>query len=96
MINVEFIYRTSPTIIQTTKEESMRHISEKFAYKAHVDISSVYYLYNGGKIDPNLTLSKIATKDDLNLGQMKIVVCSYEEEKQKENLKKSNREPDFM
>ena len=96
MINVEFIYRTSPTIIQTTKEESMRHISEKFAYKAKVDISSVYYLYNGGKIDPNLTLSKIATKDDLNLGQMKIVVCSYEDDKQKENLQKSIREPDFM
>ena len=96
MINVEFIYRTSPTIIQTTKEESMRHICEKFAYKANVDISSVYYLYNGGKIDLNLTLSKIATKDDLNLGQMKIVVCSYEDDIQKENLKESIREPKYI
>jgi surface protein len=89
MINVEFIYKTSPTIIQTTKEESMRHICEKFASKADINIKLFYFLYNGGKIDLNLTLKKQATKDDLKLGQLKIVVCSYEDGQQKD-------EPDFM
>ena len=52
---VNFNYNGKKTKIQCLKSDKMRDICQKFAFKSALEFNSLYFLYNGGKIDLNLT-----------------------------------------
>ena len=62
MTEVEFIYKGTSINITCNKNEKMKDISERFINEAKVNKDLIYYLYNGGKVNEELTLEQIINK----------------------------------
>ena len=78
MAEVEFIYEEKSIIIYCNKNDKMKDICGKFINKSQIDKNSVYYLYNGGKINEELTFEKIT--NDNNINKIRILVNLVDEE----------------
>ena len=76
MIEVEFIYNQTSTIIQCSTSDIIKDIYLKFTNKAQLDINSIYFLYSGQNINENLSIQQITKEGDLNMKKMKILVFS--------------------
>ena len=88
MMEVEFIYKGKNINIPCNKNEQMKNICQKFINKEQIDKNLIYYLYNGNKINEELTLEKIV--NDKNINNIKILVnLVNEEDLNKCNLIKS-------
>ena len=87
MTEIIFIYNTLPVSIQCDKNELMREIFQRFANKVKIDLSEVYFLYGGGQIqDINQKFNDILKDYDKNLNSFKILVYSYENKNENNNL----------
>ena len=64
MIQVEFIFNQFNIIIQCNKDEKMKEIFNKFILKAEANINNLYFLYNGNKINEELTFAQIISEID--------------------------------
>jgi len=84
MAEVEFIYKEKNINIYCNKDDKMKDICEKFIYKSQIDKNSTYYLYNGDKINEELTFEK--TANDNNINKITILVDSINEELNNNNL----------
>ena len=73
---VNFNYNGAISIIQCLKNEKMKQICEKFAFKSGLDFASLYFLYNGGKIDFNLTFYEQANSFDKENLEMSVIALS--------------------
>ena len=49
------MYSGSEIIIQSEKEDKMKDICNRFATKANININSLLFVYNGNKINYELT-----------------------------------------
>ena len=88
MAEVEFIYKGGNINIHCNKNDKMKDICDKFINKTQIDKNSIYYLYNGDKINEELTFENIV--NDNNINKIKILVNLINEELNKNNLVKSN------
>ena len=59
MEEVHFIFNDIKTILKCQKEQYFKDISLQFANIMKIDINSVYFLYEGTKINTNLKLNEI-------------------------------------
>jgi len=66
MAEVEFIYEEKNINIYCNKDDKMKDICEKFIHKSQIDKNSIYYLYNGDKINEELTFEKITNDNNIN------------------------------
>ena len=80
MAKVCFEYNGIKTFIQCSKEEKMSNICIKYAVKIQKNINSLYFLYNGIKINNELTFYEQANSFDKNRLEMNILVISTDDE----------------
>ena len=78
MSEIIFIYDSSRTVIQYNQNDSIKDICQKFVLKAGINFSSVYFLYNGKKIDFQLSLNELIKEDDIKANKITFLVYSYE------------------
>lgn len=65
MAEVSFKYNGQNVIIQCEKNELMKNICQKFANKSMTSINNVLFLFNGGKLDLNLTFEKVTKENKI-------------------------------
>ena len=77
MIDVNFSYEGRNITIQSTKDEVMKEIFKRFEIKCNLENKSVYYLYNGNKLNEEIKLEEIIG----NNNNINIIVNSISENK---------------
>ena len=87
MAEVEFIYKGISINIVCNKNEKMKDIFERFINEAKANKNLIYYLYNGNKVNEELTLEQII--NDININKIKILVSLINEEVNKNIFIKS-------
>ena len=80
MAKVIFEYNGVKTTIQCLKEDKMKNICLKFSSKINSNINSLYYLYGGNQINPNLSFEEQANSLDRSKQEMNILVYKFEKE----------------
>ena len=83
MMNVNFAHKEKIIFIQCTKNVKMKEIFEKFEKKVNIENNSVFYLYNGNKLNEENKLEEIIGNNDIN-NDIKIIVNSID------NIKNNN------
>ena len=58
MAKVIFEYNGAKTTIQCLKEDTMKNICLKYSSKINTNINSLYFLYGGNQINPNLSFQE--------------------------------------
>ena len=92
MTEIIFIYDNKPIIIQCNKNESMKEIFQKFAIKVEINLSKIYFLYGGKKIDINQTFNNILNDCDKNSTKISILVYLYENRNEINNNLETSKE----
>ena len=67
MKKITFAFEGIDTIIQCNKEDKIEDICNKYANQKGIDIDSIYFLYNGMKLDLELPSNNIIDKNENNL-----------------------------
>ena len=65
--------------IQCTIEDKMEYICKSYSTKINKNINSLLFLYEGNKVNFNLSFKEQAKDIDRNNHQMKILVFEYSE-----------------
>ena len=86
MMKVNFIYKGQIIPVQCTKNVKMKEIFEKFEIKANLENNSVFYLYNGNKLDKDMKLEEILGNNDIN-NDINIIVNSIDDIKNNNLIK---------
>ena len=85
MIDILFKYESQTITIQGNIENKMKEIAIKFKTKINKDNNDFYYVYNGNKIDEELTLNEIINQTHLD----NIIILAFNSNTQEtENEKK--------
>ena len=74
MASVIFNYNGKDTIIQCNINDKIKEIFKKYEIKIGVDISKLYFIYNGKKINDNLNLNEIINEEDKKRNMINILV----------------------
>ena len=74
---IRFSYCQNEIVIQCQKNELMKDIIARYGIKSGLSIDEFYFLYNGDKINSDLTLSQVNDKDT----EILIIVSSKENAK---------------
>jgi len=85
MAKVIFNYKGIETIIQCNLNDKIKDIYKKYEAKNEIDISKLYFLYNGNKINDNLNLNEIINEEDRKRNIINILVNENNEAIIKEN-----------
>ena len=85
MIEIEFSYKGKETTIISNEKDQIKEIFKKFSIESGIDLNSVYFLYEGYKINDKLTLSQIISINDKKKHKMKILVNSIDFQNSQEN-----------
>ena len=86
MMKLNFIYKGQIIPVQCTKNVKMKEIFEKFEIKANLENNSVFYLYNGNKLDKEMKLEEIIGNNDIN-NDINIIVNSIDDIKNNNLIK---------
>ena len=74
MAKVIFSYKGTETEIQCNINDKIKDIIKRYVIKVGLDISKVYFIYNGNKINDNLILNEIINEEDKGRNIMNILV----------------------
>ena len=74
MCEISFIFNGIPTIIQFRDDEKMTSIFQKYSTKIGKDLNSLFFLYNGRKINEDLNFNELVNSIDKKAGKMNILV----------------------
>ena len=85
MAKVIFYYKGIQTEIQCNINGKIKDIYKKYETKIGKDISKLYFIYNGNKINDNLNLNEIINEEDKRRNIMNILVNENNETIIKEN-----------
>ena len=83
MAKVAFSFKGSEIFIQCLKEEKMKDICQRCATKIDININSLLFIYNGNKINYELTFKQQTNSIDNNRNQMNILVYQIDNDKLK-------------
>ena len=78
MVNVEFAFKDSKSIIKCKLEDKMKNIFFEFSVKAQIDLKSVYFLYEGDKIKEELSLGELINLNNNITNEIKINVIQID------------------
>lgn len=85
-----FVYNGNTTIIQCNLNDKMKEICQKFSSKLQIDLNNLFFLYNGNKINNELTFQQLINKLDSNKNEMNILAFdSIDNDIKNENMKRS-------
>ena len=87
-VKVIFLKESTETIIQSSQEDKMRDICEKYITKIGSNINKLSFLYGGKLLNFGLSFKDQANKFDTMRNEMKILV--YDIEKTMMNTKRMN------
>ena len=76
--NVIFIFEESEVIIQCSKDEKMKDISQKYANKINKNINSFIFSYGGNQLNFDLKYNEQANIIDKEQNIMKVLVYTYD------------------
>ena len=85
MIEIEFSFNGKEITILSNENEYIKDIFKRFSTEASLDIKTLYFLYEGYKINDKLTLSQIININDKRKKKMKILVNSINFQNSYEN-----------
>jgi hypothetical protein len=90
-MNIIFIYKGEKAKIQCNAQEKMKDIFKKYESKIGSDITNLFFIYNGNKINEELMLEEIITNSDIKEKTINILVYEKNEQikKEKESIMKS-------
>ena len=83
MAKVVFSYAGTEITIQCDKEDKMKNICNKFATKIDKNVNSLIFIYNGNKINYELTFKKQSNSMDNARNQMNVLVYQNENDELK-------------
>ena len=90
MATIEFIYKSAKTPIQCNIEDKISNAIEKFLTKAQQNKDEIIFIYNGNKLDEELTFTEAANNLDKISNLMKVVAYDKISDEEKISpLKKS-------
>ena len=87
MAEVEFYYKQDIIKIQCNREDKMKDTIQKFANKISKIHDDLCMLYDGNKINEELTFFEIANIEDKKRNKMKILIYDIEKENPQANKK---------
>jgi len=90
MSKVIFNYKGNEIIIQCNINDKIKDIYKKYEKKIGKDISKLYFIYNGNKINDNLNLNEILNEEDKESNIINILVNDTNKINIKENKIKLN------
>ena len=64
-INIQFVKDGKPAIIQTLSNEYFKNIFQKYCAKTSIDLKKFCFIYKGNKLDENLRVEDLNSKEDL-------------------------------
>ena len=76
MMKVNFIYKGQIIPFEYNKNVKMEEIFEKFEIKVNIENNSVYYLYNGNKLNKEIKLEEIIENNNNLNNDINIIVNS--------------------
>ena len=88
-MNIIFIYKGEKAKIQCNPQEKMKDIFKKYESKIGVDITNLFFIYNGNKINEELKFEEIINSSDIKENTINILVFEKNEQIKKENIIKS-------
>ena len=95
MAEIIFNYKGNEIEIQCNLNEKIKNIFNKYETKIGMDISKLYFIYNGNIIDDNnLILNEIINEEDKRRKILNILVNENDENDEiiiKENTKTKNK-----
>ena len=72
---IHFVYEGKSYDIHCTRDELLRNICQRFINKSEIkNPTSLFYLYNGNKLNLDLTLNELIGRDNNNAQNIKILV----------------------
>ena len=74
LAKVMFNYKGIETKIQYNLNEKIKNIFIRYTYKIGIDISKLYFIYNGNTINYNIILNEIINEEDKRRNIMNILV----------------------
>ena len=96
MIQVKLCYEGKETIIEGNLNDKLKDIFKKFATNASLDINSVYFLYEGYKVNDKLTISQIINKKDQQKNKIKILVNPIDFQSSKDIIQVKNKSKEVI
>ena len=79
MAKVILNYKGVEKEIQCNINDKIKDIIKRYENKIGIDISKIYFIYNGNKINDNLTLNEIMNEEDKRRNIMNILVNENKE-----------------
>ena len=89
MAKAIFSYKGNETEIQCNINEKIKDIIKRYETKSGNDISNVFFIYNGNKLNDNLILNEIINEEDKRRNIINILVNESDETIIKDNIIKS-------
>ena len=89
MYKVKFNFKGQETMIQCKNEDKIKQICNRFALKANIGISNIYFVYNGNIINENLKIEDQINNDDKMRKEIYILVQEKDKNTINENFIKS-------
>ena len=86
MAKVIFTYKGIETEIQSNLNDKIEDIYKKYEIKIGKDISKLYFIYNGNKINDNKILNEIINEEDKKRKIMNILVSENNKTIIKDNI----------
>ena len=73
MANIEFIYNGKKTVIQSSPDEKMKVIVERFINKINKKSYKLYFIYDGKILVQDLTFNETANLIDKKRNQISLI-----------------------
>ena len=88
-MDIIFLYKGQETKVQCYKQEKMTDIFKKYESKVGLNVTNLFFIYNGNKINEELKLEEIINKTDINENMINILVYEKNQQIKIENIMKS-------
>ena len=86
-VKIIFVFKGMKTIIKCDKSEKIRNIMKRYGTTVGIDINRIDLVYNGNKVNEELSFEEIANKEDKKMDMMNIII--YEINNRRE-IKRNN------
>ena len=73
-ISIYFIYNDNKVEIQCDDKDKMKDVFKRFYFKVDKVNEKFYFMYNGNKVDEDLTVEQISSNDDKTRKKMELLV----------------------
>ena len=73
-VKIIFAFKGMKTTIKCDKAEKMRNIMKRYGTLVEIDINKIYLVYNGNKVNEELSFEEIANKEDTKMNMMNIII----------------------